>query len=160
MNQRSSYLYQINVSDGGLPKSSVPEARVSSEGVRGDRQRNRKIHGGRDRALCLYSFELITALRAEGHEIVPGASGENLTIVGLEWAAVEPGAVMTVGSALRLEVMSYTSPCRLNARWFLSGDYMRISQQRHPGWSRLYARVLAEGVVRPGDPVTVESRRA
>ena len=157
MNPNSSYLYQINVSDGGLPKAPVPEGRVTSEGVKGDRQRNRKIHGGRDRALCLYSYELITALRAEGHEIVPGAAGENLTISGLEWAAVTPGAVMTVGSSLRLEIMSYTSPCRLNARWFLSGHYMRISQERHPGWSRLYARVLAEGAVRPGDLVTVES---
>jgi MOSC domain-containing protein YiiM len=27
-----------------------------------------------------------------------------------------------------------------------------VSQKRHPGWSRVYARVLATGSIRPGDP--------
>lgn len=47
----------------------------------------------------------------------------------------------------------YTSP-RVNiTRAFKNGDYSRVSQKRHPGWSRVYARVLAGGVIRPGDPV-------
>jgi MOSC domain-containing protein YiiM len=52
---------------------------------------------------------------------------------------------------------SYTTPCRYNAQWFKDGDYERIAQETHPGWSRLYARVLHEGTVRPGDPVVLES---
>jgi len=36
---------------------------------------------------------------------------------------------------------------------------MRISQRSNPGWSRLYARVLRTGVVRPGDVVEVLKRR-
>lgn len=152
-----AYLYQINVSDGGLPKSAVPEAQVTFEGMQGDRQRNRKIHRGRDRAVCLYSFDLITALKTEGHEMLPGAAGENLTIAGMDWAVLKPGDMVAIGRDVRLEIMSYTAPCRQNGRWFLNGDYMRIAQQRHPGWSRLYARVLAEGLVCRGDAVTVDS---
>ena len=159
MKSDSPYLYQINVSDGGVPKHAVSEVRVTVDGLRGDRQRNKQIHGGRDRAVCLYSFEVIAALKTEGHGITAGASGENLTIAGLEWAAIRPGVVLIIGS-VRLEIMSYTSPCRLNAQWFLHGEYRRISQQRHPGWSRLYARVLEEGVVRQGDPVLVELNQA
>lgn len=136
----------------------VPEARVTVDGIAGDRQRNREVHGGVDQAVCLFSLEVIEALRAEGHAINPGASGENLTIAGLDWAGLKPGDRMRIGDNILLEIMSYTAPCKYNARWFAGGDFSRISQKIHPGWSRLYARVLGEGVVRPGDAVMIEER--
>ena len=46
-------LAQVNVSPGGMPKSAVLVARVTFSGVEGDKQRNRKYHGGPDRAVCL-----------------------------------------------------------------------------------------------------------
>ena len=141
-----------------MPKLPVPEARITVEGVAGDRQRNREVHGGVDQAVCLFSLEVIEALQAEGHAIKPGSSGENLTIAGLEWAGLKPGDRLRIGDAVLLEIMSYTSPCKYNAQWFVDGEFSRISQKLHPGWSRLYARVLAEGVVRPGDAVAVEER--
>lgn len=139
-----------------MPKLPVPEARITVNGVSGDRQRNLEAHGGVDRAVCLFSLEVIEALQAEGHSIKPGASGENLTIAGLEWAELKPGDRLRIGDALRLEIVKYTEPCRFNAQWFRDGKFNRINQKKHPGWSRLYARVLAEGIVKPGDPVTVE----
>ncbi len=149
------HIYQINVSDGGVPKHPVPEAHITVRGVSGDRQRSVKIHGGPERAVCLYSLEVIEALRAEGHAIAPGSAGENLTVAGLDWAQLKPGDRLKVGDRVRLEITGYTPPCEHNARWFLNGDYKRISHKRHPGWSRLYARVLVEGTVRQGDPVTI-----
>jgi len=149
-------VHQISVSDGGVPKSPVPEARITVNGVSGDRQRNLEAHGGVDRAVCLFSLDVIEALQAEGHSIKPGASGENLTIAGLEWAELKPGDQLRIGDAVRLEIVKYTEPCRFNAQWFRDGNFNRINQKKHPGWSRLYARVLAEGIVKPGDPVTVE----
>jgi MOSC domain-containing protein YiiM len=160
MIQVGPYLYQINISDGGVPKLPVSQALVTFEGVAGDRQRNTDIHGGKERAVCLYSLEIIHALLAEGHSIMPGSSGENFTIAHLDWAMVKPGDRLAVGPTLRLEIVSYTAPCRWNARWFSDGDFNRMSQRRHPGWSRLYARVLTEGVVHAGDAVTVERREA
>jgi MOSC domain-containing protein YiiM len=44
-------VHQINVSDGGVPKHPVFEAKISKEGVEGDRQKNLKVHGGPDRAV-------------------------------------------------------------------------------------------------------------
>ena len=38
-----------------------------------------------DKALCLYSFEVIEAWPADGHSIVPGAAGENVTVRGVDW---------------------------------------------------------------------------
>jgi len=61
-------LVQINVSGGGMPKIPVAGAQVSRDGVAGDWQTNRKYHGGRDRAVCLFSQELYAWL-AEEHGI-------------------------------------------------------------------------------------------
>jgi MOSC domain-containing protein YiiM len=152
------YLHQISVSDGGVPKLPVPEARITVDGVAGDRQRNREVHGGVDQAVCLFSLEVIEALQAEGHSIKPGSSGENLTVAGLDWAQLTPGDRLRIGDAVVLEIVKYTAPCKYNTQWFTGGDFSRISQKKHPGWSRLYARVLAEGVVRPGDAVTLDER--
>lgn len=150
------HVHQISVSDGGVPKRPVFEARVTKSGVEGDRQRNLKVHGGSDRAVCLFSLELIEQLQDEGHPIDAGLSGENLTIAGMEWSLIRPGVELSIGPDLRLEVTSYTGPCSHNARWFRDRDYQRISQNKNPGWSRVYAKVLREGVVRPGDVVELK----
>jgi len=149
------HIYQINVSDGGVPKHPVLEAVIATTGVVGDRQENLKFHGGPDRALCLYSQELIERLQDEGHAIEAGSSGENLTLAGLDWEKLMPGDQLQVGPEVQIEIMSYTTPCEKNARWFRDGDYKRVSHKRNPGWSRLYAKVLREGLVRPGDAVKV-----
>ncbi len=154
------HVHQINLSDGGLPKRPVLEAVIAKTGVEGDRQRNLKVHGGLDRALCLFSQDLIERLQDEGHSIQAGFSGENLTFAGLDWEKLKPGDRLQIGPAVAIEIMSYTAPCDLNAGWFREGDYMRISQKKNPGWSRFYARVLSEGMVRPGDAVIVEQARA
>lgn len=144
----------INTSTGGVPKASVFEAFISEDGVSGDAQANRDHHGGPDRAVVIYSLEVIRALQREGHPIAPGTAGENLTISGLEWPAIVPGTRLRVGSTL-LEVTTYTSPCRKIAPSFMSHAYTRIGQDQNPGWSRVCARVLEPGIVRPGDPVEV-----
>jgi MOSC domain-containing protein YiiM len=36
---------------------------------------------------------------------------------------------------------------------FKDGDIARVSQKTHPGWSRVCARVLVEGMIRLDDPV-------
>jgi MOSC domain-containing protein YiiM len=150
-------LYQINLSDGGVPKLPVPRARITIQGVEGDQQRNPAIHGGPNRAVCLFSLEVIEALQAEGHFIAPGSSGENLTLAGIDWPSLKPGVRLAVGEVV-LEVASYTAPCVHNAQWFRDGDFSRISHKKYPGWSRVYARVITEGVVRPGDPVNIDKR--
>lgn len=150
------HVHQINVSDGGLPKRPVLEARVTEQGVDGDRQRNLKLHGGPNRAVCLFSLDLIERLQDEGHSIEPGSTGENLTLAGLEWDRLEPGARLHIGPDVRLEIASYCEPCKQNIPWFCDGKYGRIAQDKNPGWSRLYARVLQGGIVRPGDEVRVQ----
>lgn len=147
-------LASINVSAGGVPKAPVAEAAVTEAGVGADRQRDLVHHGGADRAVSLYSLELIHALRREGHPIDAGTTGENLTVSGLDWAAVVPGAEIRAGP-VRLQVTCYAAPCSSIEGSFAGRHFMRISQRYHPGWSRVCARVLAGGYLRVGDPVEV-----
>jgi MOSC domain-containing protein YiiM len=134
--------------EGGVPKHAVGLALVTTEGVAGDRQRDLRHHGGPDRAVCLFALERIAALAAEGHPIAPGTTGENLTIAGLDWDRLGPGDRLAVGDDVVLEITGPAAPCNTIAGSFLGGEFKRISAKLHPGWSRLYARVLREGVVR------------
>jgi len=68
----SGTVHQISISQGGVPKRPVPSATVTETGVEGDRHRNPRLHGGPQRAVCLFSLEVIERLRAEGHPIAPG----------------------------------------------------------------------------------------
>ena len=146
-------IVQISVSAGGVPKNAVLSAEVTVSGVEGDAHRDLEHHGGPDRAVCLFSLERIRALQTEGHAVVPGALGENLTIEGIDWKDVVPGSRLELGGHVLLEVTRYTSPC-LNIRpAFTHRDFSRVSEQRHPGWSRVYARVLVPGRIKTGDPV-------
>ena len=148
-------IVQISVSNGGVPKAAVSAARITEAGVEGDRQANPDIHGGPERAVCLFSMERIRDLQGEGHAIVPGAVGENVTVEGIDWDAVLPNSRILLGEDVALEVTRYTSPCLNIKAAFKGGEYSRISQKVHAGWSRVYARVLVPGTVRAGDSVRV-----
>jgi MOSC domain-containing protein YiiM len=142
----------VNVSRGGVPKTCVPEVMITEHGLQGDHQDDLRYHGGRDRAVSLFSLDLINALRAEGHPIAPGTAGENITISGLDWTALAPGRELLAG-AVHLYITGYAAPCEKIRRSFRDGDFIRISQKVHPGWSRFYTRVLSGGLVRPQDVV-------
>ena len=150
---------QLSISAGGVPKLPVPEARVARLGLEGDAHDYTR-HGGPERAVCLFSLEMIDALAAEGHAIEPGTIGENVTVEGIDWNLVTPGARLQLGDEVVLEVTRYTSPCYKIAPVFLGNEYRRVSQKLNPGWSRVYTRVLVEGSLRTGDRIRVMTERA
>jgi MOSC domain-containing protein YiiM len=147
-------IVQVNISRGGVPKLPVMVAEVGEPGIAGDGHNEPpSVHGGPERALCLFALERIEALAAEGDPIFAGATGENVTVSGIDWDAVVPGTRLRLGADVRIEITRYTTPCRTNARWFAGGDFNRMHHVLHPGWSRVYARVLTGGTIRPGDVV-------
>lgn len=150
-----AHIFQINMSSGGVPKRPVAVAEVTDGGLTGDWQQNRRFHGGPDRALSLFALEHIVALQAEGHPIYPGATGENLTIAGLDWPSLKPGMRLRLGAEVEIELTSYVTPCRTIAAAFRNEAFSEISEKLHPGRSRLYARVLHPGEIRVGDPVRI-----
>ena len=147
---------RINVNpDGGVPKHRVAHAEITENGVVGDRQRDLRYHGGPRRAVSLFALERIEALAAEGHPIAPGTTGENLTVAGLDWDAIKPGDVLRVGEVV-LGLTKFAPPCKTIIESFAGGEFKRIAQKTHPGWSRIYAKVIVPGVVHEGDAVLHE----
>jgi MOSC domain-containing protein YiiM len=136
-----------------VPKLPIREARCTALGLAGDGHAHPKIHGGPERALCLYSLELIQALQAEGHPIWPGSAGENVTLAGVDWAALAAGAKLALGDQVIAVLTRPTEPCKNIAASFSDRNHRRIDHARHPGWSRWYARIEREGVLRVGQPV-------
>lgn len=146
---------QVNVSPGGVPKLPVRRAWVGRFGVEGDRQRHDTVHGGPHRAVALLGIEAIERVQADGHPIEPGSVGENLTTVGIELASLPIGTRLAIGDALLLEISSPANPCNLIGGSFRGGKSGRISVLTHPADTRMYARTLVEGEVRPGDSIRV-----
>lgn len=151
------HVFQLNLSSGGVPKTGTHHADLGFLGFDGDSHRNQDLHGGIERAVCLYSLERIVALQGEGHPIYPGSIGENLTVAGLDWSQVAPGARLSIGAEVVVEVTGYTSPCSNIAASFRDDIFSRVSQKVHPGWSRVYARVLSTGTVLVGDRVQFQA---
>ncbi len=148
-------IVQISSSKGGVPKLPMLEAVIGELGIEGDAVANPDIHGGPERAVCLYSADRIDALVAEGHPISPGSTGENITIRGIDWDLVVPETRLRLGDEVVLEITRQTTPCTTIRGSFKDKDSNRIHQNLHPGWSRMYARVVTGGTVRPGAPVEV-----
>lgn len=150
---RSGRVVQVSVSAGGVPKRAVEQTFVSELGLERDGHNEPTVHGGPYRAVCLFGMEAIERVRAEGHPVSPGSVGENLTTEGIEWSLLPAGTRARVGDEVMLELVSPAAPCATQRPNFQGGRINRISILLHPEDSRMYARVLATGVVKPGDPI-------
>lgn len=146
-----SRIFQLARSPGGVPKLAVREARATVLGLDGDGHAHPKIHGGPERALCLYSLEAILALQADGHPIFPGSVGENVTIAGHPWTTLGPGSRLHLGDEVVVELTRIAAPCKQIVESFADKNSKRLAE---PAIGRWYARVLREGVLRVGQLVT------
>ncbi len=142
-------LVSINVSLGGMPKASVPEVRVTKDGVCGDAHNDKKNHGGPDQAVCLYSIELYHDLIGERILVKAGDFGENFTTTGIDYAQLEAGARLHVGDECALEITKVRTPCYKLTKY---DDRLPKAILGRSGW---LARVIAEGTVRTGDAIEV-----
>lgn len=65
-----------------------------------------------------------------------------------------PGVSLDIADVV-LMITSHATPCRTIRESFRDHRISRISHKFYPGWSRVYARVLREGIVSVGDPITL-----
>ena len=140
-------LLAVCIGPGGIPKHSVPEARATPEGLVGDKQRYR-IHGGPNRALCLFSIEDYHSLRHDGIPCEqPGTFGENVLVQGLDFTRLLPGDTLELGEEVRIELFDVREPC----------GTLKSVDARFPnlmlGRSGFVCRVLRAGLLRPGQAV-------
>lgn len=124
---------------------------VGREGLAGDTQADRRVHGGPEKALHQYPVAhyamLAAAFPEAGELLVPGALGENLSAPGWNEASIAIGDIFQFGDA-RIQVSQPRSPCwKIDHRFGVEGMAQHIAEQRITGW---YFRVLEEGAVEPG----------
>lgn len=146
---------QVNVSTGGVPKLPVPSARVTRMGLDGDRQRDETVHGGPHRAVSILGIEAIRRVAAEGHPIGPGTTGENLTTEGFDVSLLPTGTRLEIGDDVVLELLAPANPCRTIRHSFRDLRFGRLGVAAHPADSRVYARVVVEGIVAAGDDIRI-----
>lgn len=157
-------IIQVSLSKGGVPKLGVPSAWAAPSGVDGDIQRNTKYHGGPRQALLLVAAEDLETLRSAGYPVSPGALGENLTTLGLDFRRLRAGMRFRAGGAI-LELTKLRRPCQ-NLDIYNTADLPPIQKRLFderakagdpttPLWAMggFYAAVLQPGLIRQGDTI-------
>jgi MOSC domain-containing protein YiiM len=131
------------------------EGPVAARGVNlaGDDQADRTVHGGPDKAIYAYASEDSAWWEAQlGREVGPGAFGENLTVAGLDLAAMEVGQRWRVGT-VELEISQPRLPCfKLGLRF---GDPRMLKAFAKAGRTGTYLRIVQEGVLEAGLQIEV-----
>jgi MOSC domain-containing protein YiiM len=128
-------------------------------GLAGDRVYDVQHHGGTDQAVYAYAREDLDEWAAElGRSLENGAFGENLTTVGVAVNEALIGERWRIGADVVLEVSCPRIPCGTFQGWMeRDGWIKRFTKAAKAG---AYLRVISPGLIRAGDPVTIEHRPA
>ena len=126
---------------------------VTRGGLPGDAIISTRHHGGPDQALYVYGGADYDWWSAElGQTLAPGTFGENLTVSDLASAALIIGDRLHIGEVI-LEVTAPRIPCDTLARRMGDPGFVaRFRAAERPG---IYCRVVREGAIRAGEPVTL-----
>lgn len=135
----------------GIDKAPIAGAlRLGPEGLDGDEQADRRVHGGPEKALHYYPREHYAIWREELGKrpalAFPGGFGENLSGSGLAETTVAIGDIFRLGTAL-IQVSQGRQPCwKLDHRFGVPGMGRLVQESGRTGW---YFRVLEPGIVTP-----------
>jgi MOSC domain-containing protein YiiM len=136
--------------------TSAP-VQLTKLGLEGDVIMSRKHHGGPDQAVYVYGQTDYERWAKElGKELAPGTFGENLTISELESAPFNIGDLLQL-EEVTLQVTAPRIPCGTFAARMEDPQWVkRFRKAERPG---LYCRVIREGFLQTGKPVSVEKYR-
>lgn len=131
---------------------------LATQGLAGDEQADRRVHGGAQKALHLYPAEHYARLAAafpEARHMAPGGLGENISTRGLTETNVCIGDIFRINEA-RIQVSQPRTPCwKIDHHAGVEGMVALIVAERLNGW---YFRVLADGRIAAGDTLELDSR--
>ena len=143
---RRGRIVAVSVSDRkGEVKHNVDQAQLLVErGLAGDAHAEGGI-----RQVSLLAMASIDKMVAAGAKVKPGDFAENLTVEGLEVMSLPVGTRLQVGEAVELEITQIGKTCHKGcAIRELVGDCVMPREG-------VFARVLKEGLVKPGDVIEV-----
>ena len=137
---------------GIFKKPTEGPINVKRLGLEGDQQANKKLHGGIDKAICVYPSEYYNLWKEElgKPDLSFGDFGENLTTVGLLEDDIYVGDRLRIGS-VEVVVTQPREPCiTLNVRL---GRKDLSALIRKSGRSGFYFSVEKEGIIKKGDSI-------
>lgn len=138
------------VSTGIFKDPVTGPVRLGLLNLEGDGQADLKVHGGREKALYAYGYDVYPRWKElRPKDAFPmGAFGENLTVDTLSEDQIFVGDTYRLGSA-RVQACQPRFPCQKLAVKFQDlGILKQFNALKRPG---VYYRVLEEGVVAAGD---------
>jgi MOSC domain-containing protein YiiM len=144
--QSQGRIVAVSISDRkGVVKHNVPQCRLLVDhGLEGDAH----AEGGK-RQVSLLALESIDKMRAAGAQVNPGDFAENLTTLNLDVCSLPVGARLKVGPEVELEITQIGKACHKGcAIREQVGDCVMPREG-------VFARVLKEGMVKPGDVIEV-----
>ncbi len=146
-------------SRSAIAKTVVDAALAGPEGLAGDEQGDRRVHGGPDKAIHHYPRDHYATWRGEigAHALLDaaGAFGENISTTGVVERDLCLGDRLQLGAAL-VEVSQFRQPCwKLSDRFGVADMARRVQDSGRGGW---YYRVLEPGEIRAGDALVLVAR--
>jgi MOSC domain-containing protein YiiM len=129
----------------GTPKTPVEEAFLSKDhGLEGD------AHAGPwHRQVSLLASESIEQANARGLDVGFGDFAENIATVGVDWKTLPIGTRALLGERVMIEITQIGKECHNRcAIYYKAGDCIMPREG-------VFARVLAEGRIKCGDPVKI-----
>jgi MOSC domain-containing protein YiiM len=149
MQDHTPTIVAVHTGPGGIPKEAREAVEVTADGLAGDGHNHPK-HGTPAQAVCLIDQEDLDDLAREGFEVFPGATGENVTVRGLQLDGLNIGDRLVFSGGVRLELTKRRKPCYvLDA---ISPE-LKVAIDGRCGF---YARVLEPGPLRAGETIRVE----
>lgn len=144
--QKTGIVRAICISDiRGVEKRSIPEGHFLVDfGIEGD------AHAGHwHRQVSLLSYDKVKAFNEKGAGVEDGAFGENLVVEGLDFRSLPVGTRLYAGT-VELEMTQIGKECHSHCAIF-----KRMGECIMPK-EGVFAKVLKEGIIRPGDEMRVE----
>jgi MOSC domain-containing protein YiiM len=111
------------------------------------------------RQVHLVHAELHNELREAGFTVAPGQMGENVTTSGVDLLGLGAGTRLHLGSSAIVEVTGLRNPCAQLDKIQKGLMAATLGRDEHGNLvhkAGIMGVVLAEGEVRPGDPIRVE----
>lgn len=140
------------VATGIFKDATGSRLQVRRDGVEGDGQADRSVHGGEHKAVYAYPVEHYAywSERFAGRALSHGMFGENLTTEGLFEQEVFIGNRYRIGDVV-LAVSEPRMPCfKLGIRFGDAGVVKQFLEARRPG---VYFSVVDEGELGAGDAI-------
>ncbi len=129
----------------GVKKTNIDEARLLI-----DHGLDTDAHAGDwHRQVSLLDMESVNRIREKGLEVEPGNFAENITTQGIRLWELPIGTQMQLGTQVLVEVTQIGKECHNRCAIFHQvGDCVMPREG-------IFAKVLKEGTIRPGDAITV-----